>query len=217
MSFGGIDYGHICSYQIKCMMANQYKEFVSAIENYSNKNNVDEIIVTCLRLGWNDAFRHVSENTTFFKSQNDTKKAQMIINVCISIVDDFKKYMLLTTTQARVQYIDGLFQNNNSSFRNKFSSVKVINPLQSDKALCFGHIQKMFNMAVKLLFCLVHSAEHASSLVSQNINVKLGKDPNGNDILLTSNNWWNDKDFDVFRDPNFSGDCPIDSFILKEI
>ena len=58
MSYGGIEFEHVWAYQIKCMMANQYDRLIEAIAN----NKPDDIIAVCLRLGWNDAFKHVSEN-----------------------------------------------------------------------------------------------------------------------------------------------------------
>lgn len=70
MAYGGIDFEHIWKYQIGCMMENQFSSLVKAIYN----NNADEVIVSCLRLGWNDAFKHVSENTDSFNKLSDTKK-----------------------------------------------------------------------------------------------------------------------------------------------
>ena len=56
LSYGGIEFEHVWAYQIKCMMANQYDRLIEAIA----QNDTDLIISVCIRLGWNDAFKHVS-------------------------------------------------------------------------------------------------------------------------------------------------------------
>ena len=207
MSYGGIGFEHVWAFQIKCMMANQYNSLVNAIGD----GNVDEIIVTCLRLGWNDAFRHVSKNKASFEKKTDTDKEKEIINVCRNIRDEFKAYIKLSDTQSRSQYIEDLFTKTN--FPNKFDAIKVTDPKDSNygnKALCFGHIQKIFNMATKLLLSLVISAEQANAL---HIKVKLGTSEKGKFVYLDDNNWWQG----IFDEENFDADCPLDSRILDKI
>ena len=58
MNYGEIKFEHVWAFQIKCMIANQYDRLIEAIA----QNDTDLIIAVCLRLGWNDAFKHVSEN-----------------------------------------------------------------------------------------------------------------------------------------------------------
>ena len=236
MNYGGIALGHVWAYQIKCMMANQYNPLVNAIGN----GNVDDIIVICLHLGWNDAFRHVSKNvsarTTIaelskltknpdwnsiyieitnrqskFKGKNfeisDDEKNKIILTICSSLVNDFKTYLNEKSTTDRMKNISTLM--NTQNFKNKFTPIKDINAPGYE--LCFGHIQKLFNMAAKLLLCLVISAEQASS---NGIQVKLGKNKVGsNCVYLTDNNWWQG----IFDNDNFDADCPLDSRILEKI
>lgn len=207
MSYGGITFGHVWAYQIKCMMANQYNPLVNAIGN----GNIDDIIITCLRLGWNDAFRHVSKNKASFEKMTNTDKDNEIIKVCKDICGEFKAYIKLPDTQLKSQYIENLFVT--PVFSKKFDTVKVTDPKDPDygnKALCFGHIQKIFNMATKLLLGLVISAEQADAL---HIKVKLGTVEKGVIVCLTDNNWWKG----IFDEKNFDADCPLDSRILGKI
>ena len=207
MSYGGITFEHVWAYQIKCMMANQYNPLVNAIGN----GNIDDIIITCLRLGWNDAFRHVSKNKASFEKMTNTNKENEIIKVCKDICGEFKAYIKLPDTRSRSQYIENLFAT--PVFSKKFDTIKVTDPKDpkyGNKALCFGHIQKMFNMAIKLLLCLVISAEQADAL---HIEVKLRTDEKDVSICLTDNNWWKG----IFDKDNFDADCPLDSKILEKI
>ena len=124
MSYGGIEFEHVWAYQIKCMMANQYDRLIEAIAN----NKPDDIIAVCLRLGWNDAFKHVSENiddtnmlascktnnwigTVFSKRQNklasikklnDEEKDNLMFEICKTLVSDFKCYAKCSNTAARM-------------------------------------------------------------------------------------------------------------------
>ena len=154
MSYGGIDFGHVWAFQIRCMMANQYSDFVEAI----GEANIDGVIVACLRLGWNDAFRHVSKNvdttTTIseiskltsdkdwkeiydnitsrrqkFKGKtfeiNDEEKKKIIIKICKSLVDDFKIYLEQQSTDDRINEISKFLAKD--CFKDKFKPIKDIN------------------------------------------------------------------------------------------
>lgn len=74
MAYGCIDFELVWKYQIGCMMANQFSSLVQAIYN----NSADDVIVACLRLGWNDAFKHVSENAATFNDLNDIAKNKAV-------------------------------------------------------------------------------------------------------------------------------------------
>ena len=228
MSYGGIEFEHVWAYQIKCMMANQYDRLIEAIA----KNDPDLIIAVCLRLGWNDAFKHVSENiddtnmlascktnnwigTVFSKRQNklasikklnDEEKDNLMFEICKTLVPDFKSYVNCSNTNTRESKLKTLISD--PLFTNKFESYKLIN--SKKHPLCEGHVQKMFNMAIKLLLCLIMSAEFAKT---NQPNICLGKDSNGNFVNLTDNNWWKN----IFCEENFDADCPLDSKILDKI
>lgn len=213
MSYGGIDFGHVWTFQIRCMMSNQYGALVEAI----GSGEINDIIVACLRLGWNDAFRHVSKNVKKFQELKDYAKETLIVDACRYVLDEFIEYMNKANTSERVDYLMKLFDEN-SNLPKKFAEIKIIDQMDSkygEKALCPGHIQKMFNISIKLLLCLIISAEQAAEM---NLAVKLGKSSDGNkDIYLTDNNWWNSEVFKPLRNDKLNVDCPLDSIILGEI
>ena len=205
MAYGKIDFEHVWKFQIGCMMSSQFPRLLDALHN----NCADDVIVACLRLGWNDAFKHVSENTQKFNNLSDTDKNSAIIKACEALVDYFKTYAKQITTQDRF--------NNICAFLKTPHFVSIFAPIKDVKSskypLCLGHIQKLFNITMKLLLCLIISTEHA---VACGINVKLGEvdnspvylNPQGHAPLLSYNNF------------NFSfdtADCPIDHIILKSV
>ena len=185
MSYGGITFAHVLNFQIRIMLGDQqYQRCMKARKQ-------KEILVACLRLGWNDAFRHTSKNQDGIK---ESEKETIILKVCESVIDEFCEYAKKTTTKDRIQYIEMLFSSN--KFKQKFEKIKVIDELQSDKALCFGHIQKMFNMAIKLFLCLKICAEKAEEM---NLDIELNPALFKTDFALDT------------------ADCPIDSIILSKL
>ncbi len=180
MNYGGVTFKHVWDFQIKIMMGSQYKRCVQA----TSKN---DIILACMRLGWNDAFRHTSKNIDGIK---ETEKEDIIVSICKSVMGNFIHYAELTTTKERHDYINECLRN--EDFISAFGKIKNVE-IGSEKALCFGHIQKMFNMAIKLFLCLKICVEQAKDM-------KI-------DIGLEASLF--DCDF-AFE----SADCPIDSIIL---
>ena len=71
-TYGGVTAKDIIVFQSKIMMGAQFGRIVWAREHKSASlgNRQNEILVACLRIGWNDAFRHTSENEDGI---NDTK------------------------------------------------------------------------------------------------------------------------------------------------
>ena len=202
MSYGGIDFEHVWAFQIKCMMANQYDRLIEAIA----KNNPDLIIAVCLRLGWNDAFKHVSENIDDYNNLSDDDKSTAVQTACIALVDNFKEYAQKKSTMERYNLIDDWLER--KTLNSIFSPIK--NVASATYPLCLGHIQKMFNIAMKLLLCLIVSAEHANT---GTIKIKLGEF-NMDDVYLT--------DHDLLSFSNFpytfaTADCPVDHYILEAI
>lgn len=219
MNYGGISFGHVLSFQIRIMMGNQYLRLVEAMKS----GDRDGILVACLRLGWNDAFRHVSENKSDAdiiaecekrkelrgipkKSKDgtatidDTKKNEIIIHICRSVLGEFREYAQKTSTTDRRAYIHEKLKC--TAFVEKFAVIKVTDPKNSNKSLRFGHIQKMFNMALKLYLCLKICAEEYPVIL------QYGATPDEN-ILLKA------ELFDLFDAESFSADCPIDHYILE--
>ena len=180
MNYGGVTFKHVWDFQIKIMMGSQYKRCVQA-------TSTNDIILACMRLGWNDAFRHTSKNIDRIK---ETKKEDIIVSICESIRNNFIHYAALTTTEKRHDYINECLKNEN--FISSFGKIKNV-ASGTEKSLCFGHIQKMFNMAIKLFLCLKICAEQAKDM-----KIDIGLEASLFDCNFA---------FDT-------ADCPIDSIIL---
>ena len=97
MPYGNVNFEHVWKFQIGCMMSNQFPKLVDAISNKST----DDVIVACLRLGWNDAFKHVSENTPRFNTLDDTAKQAELNNACKNLVPYFKSFARKVKTADR--------------------------------------------------------------------------------------------------------------------
>lgn len=225
MQYGGITLNHVLTFQIRIMMGNQFGRLVSAVKN----EDKDGIIIACLRLGWNDAFRHVSENKSDadiisecakqrwdlpFKKRkpgvvkvDDQEKDQIIVEICRSLCEEFKEYASKSSTEDRHAYIHQKMAC--EDFVSKFGVIKVIDPRDSDKYLCFGHIQKLFNMAVKLYLCLKICAEEQNNHDLQ-IVLQFGATAQKNVLLKPEM-------FTLFSSNDTSADCPIDHYILEAI
>ena len=183
MSYGGITFKHVWDFQLRIMMGNQYTKCKEATTQ-------KEIIVACLRLGWNDAFRHTSKNIDGIDEKN---KEKTIVEICKNISDRFIEYAQKATTDERHDYINECL--NNDEFKNEFSKIKVTD-VGEDKTLCFGHIQKMFSMALKLFLCLKICAEQANDMEM--------------DIGLNVEHFECNFSFET-------ADCPIDSIIIGRL
>lgn len=201
MPYGCVGFEQVWKFQIECMMSHQFVPLVKAI----SKGSRDEVIVSCLRLGWNDAFKHVSENTARYKKDLSNKDKESEVNeACVKLVEYFERYAMETNYTDRYTNLDRLIKS--SMFVDIFKDIKEVS--SKNYPLCLGHIQKMFNIAMKVLLCLIVSAEHASSL---GLMVKLGE-VGTRPVHLT--------DHDLLSYTNFpysfdTADCPIDHIILE--
>ena len=223
MNIGGASFEHVWAFQIKCMMSNQYSTLVEALKTTDR----ELVMAACLRLGWNDAFRHVSENNddetiiqkynAYFatahkenKKISDDTKNKIIFEICENLVQYFEEYAKQADTVSRHAYIIELLDESKTpQFVPLLGIIKKAE--KCDRALCFGHIQKMFNIAMKVLLCLVISYEEA---VTHGYKVILKKD-NGTLSYLTKDALLS---YEKFKDFSFyTADCPIDSYVLKAI
>ena len=215
-TYGGVTAKDIIVFQSKIMMGAQFGRIVWARDHKSASlgNRQNEILVACLRIGWNDAFRHTSENEDGI---NDTKESKGAVStykkqeeyettllklyrgnitekkatadfddyfseIVKKLLDVFCEYAKAPTNKHRI--IDSHWAEIEDCFR----GVKKLN---GDKKLSFGHIQKMFNIAIKLYLCLFVCREELD--LDDNIFVA--------DIV---NNFAN-------------ADCPLDSIILGKL
>ena len=198
MKYGGVTLEHVLAFQIRIMMGNQYGKLVEGMRTGCKL----EPAIACLRLGWNDAFRHTSENTDEANKLSDKEKQQRMECICDQLTKEFGEYTRLQSTEARHAYIHQKMED--PKFLEKFASFKVVEG--SDKALSFGHIQKMFNIAVKLYLCLKICADSAPSPII----LEYGTTPDENVVL-------NAKMLELLSGEDVTADCPIDHYILETI
>ena len=219
-AYGGISAKEVVVFQTKIMMGAQFGRIIWARENKTEDlgNSQNEILVACLRMGWNDAFRHTSENEVGI---NDTKGSKGAVSNYVkkdkykipllklsrkkkleeeTVPSDFDDYFsdeviskeaflevfrkYATAENDKHLIIDSHWE----KIKNCFRGVKK---LGGDKKLSFGHIQKMFNIAIKLYLCLYICRE------------ELDLD---DEIFITA-----------IVDNFANADCPIDSIILGKL
>lgn len=153
---------------IRLMLGSQYNKVLNATDEKA-------IFLSCLRSAWGDAFRHVSKNTW-----TDSNKTSYIKNlakknnidtshsvdelldkyICDVIFSDngivyrtFLEFVKAETTEKKVKVITENIKN----LCNAFAEVKVID--DKKHPLCFGHFQKLFNMAIKDYVCIYQCRE----------------------------------------------------------
>lgn len=202
VSFGGIEFKNIIIFQTQLMMGTHYTKLSEARKIFEDEHNADKacelLVQVCLRLAWNDAFRHVTKNQDDYEQIiKDSKHKtfdEYVYNEILSndiVVNTFKEYIKAKNTEDKVKVLRNA--NQNSELARVFETIKIINSNQTDKALCFGHFQKLYNMAVKLYICLyIFRKELDLAFMEQSV---LYADP------------------DCFN----NADCPIDSYILKKL
>ena len=218
-TYGGVTAKDVIVFQTKIMMGAQFGRIVWAREHKAEniENSQNEILIACLRIGWNDAFRHTSENEAGI---NDTKGSKGAVSTytkkdkykmpllrlllgkitsCTigadfddyfsdrviskkAFLDIFKEYAITATNK------ETIITSHWAAIQSLFKGVKK---LTGSKALSLGHIQKMFNIALKLYLCLFMCREYL------NINVDLF--------------------YSEIIDNLATADCPIDSIILKKL
>ena len=195
-SFGGIGMKEVIAFQTQIMMGSQFGRVVNEAATPS------DLIIACLRLGWNDAFRHTSENAkengksvletcevewrkkkNLHKEPYDDFICGNILNQTV-LLDAFLAFACAATPADKVRVIESSY----THLENLFSPYKATG---GDHGLCFGHFQKMFNIALKLYICLYFCRDYLD------INEALFDE----NIL---NNMQN-------------ADCPIDSIILGKL
>lgn len=135
---GGIEFADIIRFQLKVMFGSQYDKVIKAkAEN--------ELIEVCIRIAWNDAFRHVTKNRENTKANAEKE----ICSIIERITEKFKAY-INEGYDNKAEYIEHIIKK--EKFLNEFESVKIVD--DAERPLCFGHIQKLFNMAAKYYLCL---------------------------------------------------------------
>lgn len=187
---GGIGFKDVICFQTRIMMGHQYRYVIKAI-------NKKEILIACLRMGWNDAFRHTSKNIidkTTGKSVLETKLISNNNFISEKILGDdrlydtFYNFAKAESTEAKIEAVKSRM----SDLKDLFKDYKEV---EGEKQVCFGHFQKMFNMAIKLYLCIYMCREY------------LPFEHEPSDELF---------DMDIIENIK-NADCPIDSIILESL
>ena len=192
-NLGGITLKEVIVFQTQLMMGAQFGRITKMDASQ------DDLIIACLRMGWNDAFRHTSENTKEgehsileleekewrknHKEEYDDFICGKILNEPV-VLDTYKKFVTQKTTAGKIQIIENKWNDLKKLFR-------VYKTISGDKQLCFGHFQKMFNIATKLYVCLY--------VCKQELGICADK-----------------FDSEIIKNIQYA-DCPIDSIILKKL
>lgn len=170
---GGIAVEDVIKFQTRIMFGAQYGriEYATKISAQDARKAQDALILACLRIGWNDAFRHVTRNKESVeqnikaylscedvledefclkrgKVKNKTGRRKYddyyssILNNKV-ILNVFTEYASAKKTDDKCKVI----QNNLRDLKKIFEEVK-------ESEVRFGHIQKLFNIAIKFYLCL---------------------------------------------------------------
>lgn len=186
-NIGGVGLEEVITFQTQILMGSQFERINR--ENCTQK----DLLVACLRMGWNDAFRHTSANVKI--TQENGKVISVIEAESKKKKQDYICALLEEDQIVINAFKDFLVAQNKQEAWNKHKG-KLIKFLSKVKkadgkyALCFGHFQKMFNIAAKLYLCLYICREY----------LHLDEELFDEEILMALSH----------------ADCPIDSIILKK-
>ena len=192
-NFGGITLKEAITFQTQVMMGAQFGRIAS------KEANGDDLMIACLRMGWNDAFRHTSKNemdgniTVLEKGEaswRKTHKAPHDDFICGNILNQkalltaFVEFACAGSTADKIKII-------NKNYTQLEQLLGKYKETSGDHALCFGHFQKMFNIAIKLYVCLYLCREFVG------IDDKLFR-------------------AEIIHNLQYA-DCPLDSIILEKL
>ena len=109
-------------------------------KNIENQQSEDEIILSCLCLGWNDAFRRTLKNK---KGVDIDRKVKVKIFTDHKCINRFREYASATTSAAKADMLEKI-RNDMAGDISKYKEGKFT----------IGLAQKIFNIAVKLYVCI---------------------------------------------------------------
>ena len=109
-------------------------------KNIENQQSEDEIILSCLCLGWNDAFRRTLKNK---KGVDIDRKVKVKIFTDHKYINRFREYASATTSAAKADMLEKI-RNDMAGDISKYKEGKFT----------IGLAQKIFNIAVKLYVCI---------------------------------------------------------------
>ena len=117
MELGGVTIKEVIVFQTQVMMGAQFGRVKA-------RRTKDDLLIACLRMGWNDAFRHTSENVMISekKSVIDERNAaykgapEYDDVICCEILNQpvflktFKAYATAKTTEDKVTVVQDRFE-----------------------------------------------------------------------------------------------------------
>lgn len=202
---GAITLKEVIEFQTRLMMGAQF----GRIKKTDAKPQ--DLLIACLRMGWNDAFRHTSENVrTQSESERLGKKQPDVLEcaekewrkkhkeehddfICAILAEDvvldaFRNFVRAENSQTKILCICEKNGELKKELKNLFGQYKRTD---GTHPLCFGHFQKMFNIALKLYVCLYVCRKQ----------LDLAAEKFEDEILENVAN----------------ADCPVDSIVLKRL
>lgn len=129
----GVEKKDVLNFFLKVTFRNQWVKI-------SDAKDAKGVAIACLRLGFADAFGRTTKNRTEPETTLDKLAEDK------EVLNTFREYVKANDTQKRVEVI----QQHKNKLNEIFGKVKD----NEEKPLCFGHYQKLFNMAVKLYLCI---------------------------------------------------------------
>ena len=113
------------------------------MKDKDQKEHEDKIITSCLCLGWNDGFRRTLNNTSTANIKREDK-----VNAFINsdAIDVFRNYANAATPEEKAYILIG-FQ---PEMEKEITEIKKLD----EQGLSLGILQKIFNIAVKLYYCI---------------------------------------------------------------
>lgn len=189
---GGVSYRDVILFQTQIMMGTQFGRVMKG-------KDAQDLAIACLRMGWNDAFRHTSQNVKGIEKSvleeeaekwNKTHKESHDDFICGNILnrqevlDAFGAFAKAEGSKGKAAVIVGRLD----ELKTLFKPYKMT---EGDKQLSFGHFQKMFNIALKLYLCIYMCRDELA----------LDEKRFDSEIISALEN----------------ADCPIDSIILGKL
>ncbi len=167
-TIGAITLKEVIVFQTRIMMGAQFGRIKKP------KPEQEDLLIACLRMGWADAFRHTSENVRAqSESEQPGKKQPDVLGseekkqrkkhkeeyndfICtilseVVVLGAFREFACAENTQDKIDSVCEKSGELKEELKSLFGQYKRTD---GDHPLCFGHFQKMFNIALKLYVCL---------------------------------------------------------------
>lgn len=140
---------HVVRFLFRILFGENFKHICNIYHDQSkskiNKASEDDIIKACLSTACGPTFRHTTINIA--QNNKNTINYEKLFEKSNNICDIFVKYCNCPTTQEKTFFL----LESDANIKVFFKGTKELN---GQKGLCFGHFQKLFNLALKLYACV---------------------------------------------------------------